>query len=273
MKCFRLLAVFFFLGASVILADEKKEPSPSTAISSQDLEVEKLKLEIERLKLENERLQLQIQTLKINGSDAPTPADKDAGTKEGAKEDKKDGKSSEKTIGERQKKSEELAKQFAGNEKMVVLDFTNGEIWYKGIRYSIYQFTHLAADVNWQVKSAFVKYDLNGDSCYRYRHNNLYLDRYQGIPKGVFYYESPAKTADLNFITPEGIDQDSTRGAIRNRFETPYFTFDYERKEKESQVLRYKHGNGFLAFDDVLEFWINKQGKIELIKWGWLDKK
>ncbi len=269
MKLFWLLAVLLFWPVSVILAENKKDLSISTPTMAQELEVEKLKLEIERLKLENERLQLQIQGLKMGNVE-----NQDSQSNGKKAEDKKQEKKPEKNvILEMTRKSEELSKQFSDNEKMVVLDFTNGDIWFKGTRYSIYQFKHLCDDEKWGCKGKFVKMDINGDSCYRYQYNNLYLDRYQSLPKGIFIYESKKSPADLEFITPEGINQDSPKGAVRNRFETPYFNFDNERTEKESKVLRYKHGNGFLAFDDVLEFWIDKNGKIEFVKWGWLDKK
>ncbi len=273
MKKLLFIVVFLLSNTAALWAEGKKEETLSTPVVSQELEVEKLKLELERLKLENQRLLLQIQTLQLGSRETPA-GDK----KEDAAADKKTDANPAKdepkgTAKEVLAKTEELAKQRAEDEGTVVLDFTNGEIWYKNTRYALTQFNHLCEDEHWKVKSEPVKQSVNGDTLYRYRHQNLYLEKYQDYPKGVFVYVAPQNPGDLGFVSPEGIDSNSSRGAIRNQFETAYLKFDSERKEDQWQVLRYKHSNGFFDFDDLLEFWITKNGKVGMIKWGVLDKK
>ncbi len=91
--------------------------------------------------------------------------------------------------------------------------------------------------------------------------------------RGVFVFEVPANADDFKFITPEGVQNDSPFGDFRNHFETDYFTFDNERKDKGFRVLLFKHKAGFLGFDDVLEFWFDKSDYFQKLKWGMLDAK
>lgn len=262
MKKIAFLLCFFLVWVFVpVLAQEDKPVMTPTPNGLRDLEVEKLQLEIERLKLENQRLQLQIQSLQMG-----KPEEK----KEAKKEDHKEEKKFATDVAA---KSEELAKQNATNEKIVVFDFTNGEIWYKGIRNKLNDFAQFCRDQKWEAKGEFIKYDVNGDSEERYRHQNMWLDKYFSQSKGVFVFEAPGEANDLSFVTPEGITQESSFGDIRNRFETPYFTLDKEYKDKGMRVLRFKHTTGFLSFADVLEFRFTSHDQLQEVKWGILDKK
>jgi hypothetical protein len=262
-KIFYLICLMVFGSASLLRAQTEDAQSP-TFTTQQDLEVEKLKLEIERLKLENQRLQLQIQSLQMAKPEEKT---------EEKKEKKDEKKEQNRLAADMAAKSEELAKQNASDESKIVLDFTNGEIWYKGVRNKMNDFAQLCRDEKWNVKPDFVKFDINGDSMKRYKYQNLYLDRYDYQDKGVFVYEAPQKAGDFSFGTPEGVNQDSSVGEIRNRFETDYFTFEKERNDKDMRILRFKHKVGWLAFDEVLEFWFDQKGRLQKVKWGMLDKK
>ncbi len=111
-------------------------------------------MQIEELKLENQRLELQIKTIQL-GTPQETPGQKTQS------EEKKDNK---RVAADMASKAEDLAKQNALDEHLVVLDFTNGEIWYKGIRNKLNDFAGFSADQKWKVDPQFLKYDINGDS-------------------------------------------------------------------------------------------------------------
>lgn len=239
-------------------------PTETPIVGTDSLEVEKLKLEIEQLKLENQRLELQIKTIQLGTPQEPP------GPLAQNKEEKKEGG---RIAADMASKSEDLAKQNMADEHLVVLDFTNGEIWFKGIRNKLNDFAGFCADQKWKVDPQFVKYDINGDSLNRFQHQNMYLDRYSAQARGVFAFEIPSKVEDFKFVTPEGVQNDSPFGDFRNHFETDYFTFDNERKDKGLRILRFKHKAGFLGFDDVLEFWFDKDDHFQKLKWGMLDKK
>jgi len=249
-------------GGSLVQAQDTPTPIQDGASG---LEVEKLKLEIERLKLENQRLELQIQSLQM-GKAVETPVAKTEEKKDKKKEDKR-------VAADMVIKSEDLAKENESNEKTVVLDFTNGEAWYKGVRNKINDFRQFCEDQKWTVRGEFLKYDINGDSEERYRYENMYLDRYGLQSRGVFVFEISHGPNDFGFTTPEGINQDSSFGEVRNRLESKYFTLDREYKEKDMTVLRFKHSAGYLSFDDILEFRFDKEDKLQKIMWGLLDKK
>jgi hypothetical protein len=242
----------------------QETPTENPITGSDSLEVEKLKLQIEELKLENQRLELQIKTIQL-GTPQETPE-----TKIISKEEKKDDK---RVAADMAAKAEVLAKANAMDEHLVVLDFSNGEIWYKGIRNKLNDFLPFCEDQKWKVNSQFIKYDINGDSLSRYRHQNMYLDRYAMQSRGVFVFEIPASSDDFKFVTPEGVQADSSFGDFRNNFQTQYFNFDKEDKQNNFRILRFKHSPDFLTFDDVLEFWFDKEDHLQKVKWGMLDKK
>lgn len=254
----------FLLGAIFACAADD-----STSNGSDSLEVEKLKLQIEELKLENQRLELQIKTLQIGAPLAnvmpstptftPTPVKKEEAAKKIA-EDMRD-------------KAGDLAKQNASDEHKVVLDFLNGEMWYKGVHYQMSDFAGLCMDQNFKSKKTFLKYDVGGDSEYQYQYRNMYLNRYEGQSKGVFVLEAPQSSDDFTFITPETVSNTSSFSDFRKLFETAYYNFGDERREGKFRVLRFRHGADFLGWDDVLEFWFDKNDNFAKLKWGMLDKK
>ena len=257
----------------------------------QDLEIEKLKLEIEKQKLENQKLQLQLQLQSLESNDAtgkgtepkesgaelkskPNEENKDQSVKDRSKSSFGRAKVDAKELAlEVSGQAEELAQKTASEEKTIVLDFTNGEIWYKGVRYPLSFITQLYEDQKWNSAPKFLKYSIGGDSRMRYGHENFYVDRYLDDKIGVFVYQASDKPGSFSFVTPEGVTQDSGSGVIRNRFETAFFTFDNKHMEKDLKVLRFKHVHDMLSFDDVLEFWFDKNDKLVEVKWGLLDKQ
>ncbi len=258
----------FLLTLSLPFGSWAQGPQP-TPTPGDSLQVEKLELEIEKLKLENERLKLEMKSLQIGNGTAvavpvegtsptpsPTPAKKDA-----------------RFALDMAAKAEALAKENANDEHKVVLDFSNGEFWYKGVRSKMNDFKVFCSDEKLNVKPLFLKYDINGDSMNRFQYRNLYLDIYSMQSRGVFNLEAPKKDGDFAFVTPESPGTGSSFGDFRNHFETAYFTFDKEDRQKGFRILRFKHTAGFLGFDDVLEFWFDKKDDFVSLKWGMLDKK
>jgi len=261
-KIIVILASLGMVGLPGFVRAQTPSTTPTQAVDN--FQVEKLQLEIERLKLENQRLQLQIQTLQM----APTPETKV--DKSDAEQEKKEVK---KLSVEMKYKAEDLAKQNAYDDHMVILDFSNREIWYKGVRAKVDDFARVCSDQKWKEDEKFLKYDMNGDSLTRYRHQNMYLDRYGMQPSGVFVFEAPVSTDDFRFVSPEGVQLESSFSDIRNRFESPYFKFANEDKDKDMKILRFKHGGDLLGFADVVEFWFDSSDHFVKLKWGLLDKK
>lgn len=254
-----LSIVLATLGLSPTFSEESKAP-----VTAETLEVEKLKLEIEQLKLENQRLQLQIKTLQVTAaverpSMTPTPLSKEAEIKNYAKE--------------MASKSEQLAKENMSDDRKIVLDLTNSEIWYKNTHYKLPKLSGLFQGQNWSFKSKFIKNDLNGDSQYRYQYRNMFLDKYDSQKNGVFFFESPVRESDFTFVTPEGLTDASSFVDFRNKFETSYYRFDHEEKQGDIRLLQFKHGADFLGFDDVLEIYFDKNDRFLKIRSGILDKK
>lgn len=266
-KPFRALT--FVMLASLLGGPLAYAADETPTASDDSLEVEKLKLQIEELKLENQRLQLQIKTMQLGTSAGnpttlpstptvtPTPVDKG-------------GKKVAKDMAE---KAEALAQQYASDDRKVVLDFSNGEMYYKGVHYDIMDFNGFCEDQKWGEKPKFVKYDISGDSMYRYQYHNMSLSRYDAQTLGVFTVEAPQNDGDFTFITPETVTETSRFYDFRNHFETAYFKFSEERKQDGYRVIRFRHYVDFLGFDDVLEFWFDTKDNFAKLKWGTLDKK
>ncbi len=270
MKMKKPLKILAFMMLATLLGGPLAYAADETPMAGDDsLEVEKLKLQIEELKLENQRLQLQIKTMQLGTTAGnpttlpstptvtPTPVDKG-------------GKKIAKDMAE---KAEALAQQYASDDHKVVLDFSNGVMYYKGAHYDIMDFNGLCEDQKWGVKPKFVKYDIAGDSMYRYQYDNMSLNRYDAQTLGVFTFEAPRNDGDFTFVTPETVTETSRFYDFRNDFETAYFKFSEERKQDGYRVIRFRHYVDFLGFDDVLEFWFDTKDNFAKLKWGTLDKK
>lgn len=268
--------IFFFGFCLLILvmagnSGAQTAPGSAAATTTDGLEVEKLKLEIERLKLENQRLQLQIKTMQVESDTDGSTTDKSAGDSSPSKTAA--AKEEKKVIKILASKVADLAKENAKEEHKVVLDFNRGEIWYKGVHYKLNDFRGLCSDQNWELKPQFLKYDVGGDSLSRFRYRNMYLDRYAMQSTGVFVIEKPASGENFSFITPESLTETSAFGDFRNGVGAPYFIFDREEKDKGTRMLRFKHGAGFLGYDDVLEVYFDTEDHFTKFRWGLLDKK
>ena len=83
--------------------------------------------------------------------------------------------------------------------------------------------------------------------------------------------EAPQKAGDFQVMTPEGISFDSTDGDARNAFQGLYFNYDGQSDKDGLNYIKYKHSRG-LAFDDLLEVYFNKPGKIVRLRYGVLGE-
>jgi hypothetical protein len=232
------------------------------AASSDRQDIERLKLEIEKQKLENERLQLEVEKMKVQATAVP-PAPV-------GKEEKASRK--ERIVTERAKQSEELARKNAVDETRMVLDFTNGEVWYKGVRHSLNDLPELFDREGWKEKRALVRRNGNGVGKYRLAHLNIASLKYEGRERGVFTWEAPAGTGGLAFDAPEGFSSESPYADIRNKVENEYFTYDRQSKKKKFRILRYKSRKGRMTWDDKLNFWFDADDRLVKVEWGVLDE-
>lgn len=233
-----------------------QEPTP---LPNADLE--RMSLENERMKLENERMQLEIEKMRIqNTQEKP----------ESSKKDRKEN--AEDFLKAMAKKSAEMAKEHAEDATRMVLDFNNGEVWYKGIRHSIHDLPELYDHEGWEYKKRVAKRNANGVGRMLYAHRNISLLRYEGRDRGVFVWERPQEGEGLLFITPEGVEPGSAYGNYRNLFENDVYHYDKQKKKKKMRILKFKNPKGFFRFDDKLNFWFDGDDKLARIEWGVLDE-
>lgn len=232
----------------------------STSKATQDME--RLKLEIEKQKLENEKLQLEVEKMKIQSTAVPPG--------KLSKEEKQDRK--ERVIAERVRQSEELAKKIASDDQRMVMDFTNGEVWYKGVRHSMNDMPELMDREKWTEKRVLVRRGGNGQGKYRLGHLNIAAIKYEGKEHGVFVWETPGMAGGFQFDAPEGFSSESPYSEIRNKVENEYFTYVKQSKKGKFRILRYKHKTAKLEWDDKLNFWFDKDDKLVKVEWGVLDE-
>ncbi len=241
--------------------------TPTASVSDRELEVEKLKLEIERSKLENQKLQLELEKDRMTGNQ--TRKDENVSQKE-SKTEKKQRKA--RVVEEMAAKSAELAKQTEAETDRMVFDFTNGEVWFKGIRHSMNDLAELFDHEGVKVKRNLLKRKSNGTGRYEYAYRNLASQRYEQQEKGVFVWTTPGPEGGYSFVTPEGYSSESPYGEIRNRAENDYFTYDKQKKKGKFRILRFKNKGGFFKFPEKLNFWVDEKDRLAKIEWGILDE-
>jgi hypothetical protein len=257
-----LLVMAFFCG----LAQAKKhadstapEPTPTLTFEEQ-----KQALELEKLQLENEKLKFEMEKMKAQSTQTAQPVENRT-----SKEDKE--MAVEQFMTEKAKKSEEMAKENKDKETIVVLDFVNAEIWYKGVRYSLHELNYLAEDNHLDMSKLVDQIAPSGDPRNLYRVRNLSLLRYSMKNRGIMGFAVPVKDDDFQFLTPEGITFSSGIGDVRNVYQSLYYTFDGESHEKKLRVLKYIH-NVAWDFADRLQFYFDKDDKLVKVRFGVLDE-
>ncbi|HET9869278.1 MAG TPA: hypothetical protein VFR02_02095, partial [bacterium] len=111
----------------------------------------------------------------------------------------------------------------------------------------------------------------NGVPRWRYRVANLTLWKYESRDKGILEAAAPQDAGDFRVLTPEGVSFGSDSGEVRDACENAYFKYDGVGENGKYRILKYTHGEG-LAFADKLEFWMDRDGKMQKIRFGTLDE-
>ena len=252
-----LFALVLVLGFSL-----RSFAAPAT--TEKDLEVEKLKLQLERSDLEKEKLELQIEKLKMQAP-APTAT---AGPKT---KDEKKAELEEKSKQEAQA-AEQLAQDHKADSDLFVLDLANGDVWFQGARYRIYELNDLMKDQGWKVDRDLVTRKANGQGRFRYTVANLSMEKYEGEEFGVVDWKAPQQAGDYKFLIPGGFSFDSTQTEFRNNFLPPSFTYDREKHKKKDLILQYKRAKKW-KWDDQLHFIFGPDNKLKEVQYGVMAEK
>lgn len=256
----------FFSTYKVFSQDNPLSTTPVATLTASDLEMEKKQLEIERLQLENEKLKLDMEKMKFQGTQTPWAEKKEESQNNDKKKEQMEAFQADAT-----KKAQDAAQKNKDTADLLVVDFANGEGWYKGVRYGLNEIFTLAEDQKWPISKKVESRKISGTARNLYAVKNLTLLRYEDMSRGIVKLDSPQKEGDLRILTPDGISFDSGVGDVRNAFQNVYFSYEGQDKRDGLRVLRYNHDNG-LGFADKLEVLIDKEGKIKSIRYGVLDE-
>ena len=252
----------------------------ASSADTTDPQIEKMKLENERMKLENEKLKLQIERDKLK-TKAMSPSKV---SKTAPKESEGDGNvvvaSPKKYVGmeigrirsEASEASQTKAEEIKDAAARVVLDFTNGELWYKGVRSSMNDFPELAKREGWKTKKNVEKRDAHGYARERLSYKNISSCKYEMNRRGVFTWLASGEEGSFAFDTPEGVSSESSYDDFRNTFESAYFTYDRSKTKSGLTWLCFRHRVDFKDWTEKLQFGFDKEGKLARIEWGILDE-
>lgn len=232
--------------------------TPSVA-SPQEMELEKLRLEKEKLGLEVEKLKLEAAV----GHSTTTKEVKRSKTEK--REDL------EKFQSDYSAQAQALAQQHKDEADILVGDFVNSELWYKGTRYGMNEWESLAGNQGWKVSTSLDSRDPGGHARKLRSYRNVSLLRYESRERGILVFKAPANEGDFRLLTPENLSFASAQEDVRNSFKNEYFKFDKQKRNKNGIVLRYVH-NSSLQFDDKIEISFDKAGKMNGIRYGVLDE-
>jgi hypothetical protein len=247
---------------------------------SQDSSIERMRLENERMKLENDRLKMQIEREKLKAKTAATTKPPKADVKEVQENQPIVVSSPKKYIGleigrirsEASADSQAKAEEIKDDATRVVLDFTNGELWYKGVRSSMNDFPELAKREGWKTKTRVEKRRSNGYAKQRTTYKNLSAAKYEMRDKGTFTWTASLEEGALAFDTPEGVSSESSYDEFRNNYENTYFTYEKSKSRDGLTWLFFKHRVDFKNWSEKLQFGFDKEGKLARIDWGILDE-
>lgn len=243
-------------------------PNDASATDDQNLSPDQVKEKIELLRLENENLKLKLQLQKAQ---AQTPSSPQVSPTETPKP-KNEDEENERILREEGRKAGELAKAHKDDAGILVVDYFNDEIWYKGARYGIRYFPDLAKEEGWKLSQKVVAMNGSGRARNLYQYQNLSLLIYDGEEKGIFTLTAPQKDGDLDFLTPEGFSFKSTTTDVRNADFTTYFKYDGMEQKDSQNILKYKHDK-FLAFGDEVQFFFTHEDKLAKIRFGLLGER
>jgi hypothetical protein len=229
---------------------------------------EKEKIELEQLQLQDAELKLklmqaQAQLTPTSPTPTPQPAAVNGNQVKQALEDFKLAET---------KKAEALAKDNKDKTDVLILDLVNAEVWYKGVRYGIYEFYNLAADQDWKISKTLDERDPSGHARNLYSYQNVSLLRYENRDRGVFSMKAPLNTGDMDFLTPEGLSFKSASGDVRDNNQNAYFKYDSQGEDKGQRILKYVSPESFLDFNIQAEFWFDRHDKLTRIRFGTLGE-
>lgn len=248
--------------------DVTVKPAPSPTLTASGLDLEKKQLEVERLQLENEKLKLEMEKMKFQSTQTPGTGNSNENHDSGSQKAEKEAA----YLADESKKAQDLALQKKDDADLLIVDFGNAEVWYKGVRYALHELYTLAIDQKWPMSKRVEERNSSGIARNLFQIKNLSLLRYEDNKRGIIKMDSPQKEGDLKIMTPEGITFDSSAGDVRNAFHNLYFKYDGQDSRNDLKVIRYSHGRG-LDFSDNLEVLIDKDGKIKTLRYGVLDEK
>jgi hypothetical protein len=244
---------------------QSETPIAESDTGNTAIQQEKEKIELEKLQLEEAELKLKLMKAQAQLSPVPTPTPQPNNNSEQLKQALDAFKLAESN------KAEALAKDNKDKTDLLVLDLVNSEVWYKGIRYGMYEFNNLVIDQGWKLAQKVDERDPQGHARNLFTYQNVSLLKYENRDRGIFFMKAPLNTGDMDFLTPEGVSFASSNGDVRTNSENAYFTYDSQGEEKNQKVLKYRHGGG-LGFNDQVQFWFDRQGKMTQIRYGVLGE-
>jgi hypothetical protein len=224
-------------------------------------------LEIEKLRLEKANLELEVEKLRLQAAlNAATPV----ANQKLSKEEKKEALENFQL--DYSKQAQVLAQQHKEEADLLLLDFVNSEIWFKGTRYGVHEWDSLCENQGWKLRKTLDVRAPNGQGRFIYNHQNISLSRYEGRKRGVLMLKAPSGEGDLRLMTPEGLSFVSTQEDVRNGFRNGTIVFDRQKKQGKGMLLRYVHPQKW-QFADKLEISFDKDAKMSLIRYGVLDER
>ena len=268
-----LQTLFIFTLLILVQSGLRAQTVTSTTTSGTDAEStaiaqEKEKIELEQLQLQDAQLKLKLMQAQAQLTPtSPTPtALPVALTGDKAKQALEDFKLAE------SKKAEALAKENKDKADVLTLDLVNSEVWYKGVRYGMYEFYNLTEDQGWKITKTVDERDPSGHARNLFAYQNVSLLRYENKDQGIFSMKAPLNTGDLDFLTPEGLSFKSSNGDVRDNTQNVFLKYDSQSEEKNQKILKYLSPENFLGFNVQMEFWFDRHDKMTQIRYGVLGE-
>jgi hypothetical protein len=264
----RYLLMVSFLLLALSQGSLQAQTSTPVTDSTTAIQQEKDKIELEKLQLEDAQLKLKLMQAQAQLSPVPTataqPVKLTGDQEKLALEELKETES---------KKAEVLAKEAKEKTDVFILDFINAEIWYKGNRFSIYDFNNMVLDQNWKLTKKLDERDAGGHARNLFTYQNANLLKYEHRDRGIFFMTMAAQSGDFDFLTTDGVSFRSSSSDVRTLVNNSnrYFVYDSQGWDKDQKILKYRHGEG-LGFNDQVEFWFDKHGTMTKVRFGTLGE-
>jgi hypothetical protein len=240
-----------------------------TASSADSATIQKMKEKIELEKLQLEEAELKVKLLKAQEQLSPQPTPIQAKVTNSSSEDLKG--TIQKLKSDESKKAHDLALADKDKADLFVLDFLNEEIWYKGVRYSVFELQNIAHDQNWKVSKTVSGRTPWGEPRYLYQYLNISVLKYDRDDRGILVLKAPEKPGDFQFLTPESISFVSISGDVRTATDNDYYKYEGQDQKDNKKFIKYGHDGG-IGFNDEIEFYFDQQDKLNMIRYGILGQ-